>query len=328
MSHLVFHRRPNLRQSTLVAAFSGWPDAQEAASRSLRYLIRKLSAEKFAEVEPEEFYVFSRVRPRVRLDQDGTRRLRWPSNTFYSWHDETTSRDMVFLVGAEPNLKWNTYAKAIMEVAHTCDVARMVVLGSLLDATPHTREPGITGLATEPETRELFAELGIAGSRYQGPTGVPSVLMESCAQEGLSYASMWVHSPHYLQASPNPKASYTLLRRLLQVLDLDVDLSDLSGASLAFRGPGHPRPVPEPRLAEPRPKARGALRQGHGPPRRRTAGGAARARRGHQGPGGLPATAAKGRRPLVLSPRRRAGGVGLAERGRARAHPLIAPHRQ
>ena len=234
MSHLVFHRQPNLHGSTLVAAFSGWPDAQEAASRSLRYLIRKLSAQKFAEVEPEEFYVFSRVRPRVRLDREGTRRLRWPSNTFYSWHDESSSRDMVFLVGAEPNLKWNTYSRAIMEVAHTCDVARMVVLGSLLDATPHTREPGITGLATDAEVRELFAELGVTDSRYQGPTGLPSVLMEACVEQGLSYASMWVHSPHYLQASPNPKASYTLLKRLLQVLDLDVDLSDLSDASQAF----------------------------------------------------------------------------------------------
>ena len=142
-------------------------------SRSLRYLIRKLSARKFAEVEPEDFYVFSRVRPRVRLDQDGTRRLRWPSNTFYSWHDEATSRDMVFLVGAEPNLTWNTYAQAIMEVAHTCDVARMVVLGSLLDATPHTREPGITGLATDEEVREALCGTGGCGLQVPGAYGCP-----------------------------------------------------------------------------------------------------------------------------------------------------------
>ena len=143
-------------------------------------------------------------------------------------------KDLVFFVGVEPNLKWKAYTAAIMEVAHQCDADMVVVLGSLMDTTPHTREPRITGSATSPEMQQRFEELDIWGSGYQGPTSASSILMEACGKENLNFATLWGYSPHYLQASPNPKISYALLKRLTQILNLEVPLGELSDACVAF----------------------------------------------------------------------------------------------
>ena len=60
---LTLHSQPELRDPALVCAFQGWPDAGEVASGALRYLVRNLGATRFAEIAPEEFYVFTETRP-------------------------------------------------------------------------------------------------------------------------------------------------------------------------------------------------------------------------------------------------------------------------
>jgi len=219
----------------LVTAISGWADAQEGATRSLRYLVRKLPAQRFARIEPEEFYIFTRNRPFVRVDSEGQRTIRWPQNNFSFWHDDKKGRDFIFFSGVEPNLKWQTYTNALLEVARSFGVSEILVLGSLIDDTPHTREPRITGSASQSKLTRLFEELGVKHrSGYQGPISLSSVLLETSASQQFESASLWAHCPHYLQTSPNPKVTHALLWRLIKVLDLDLDLEDMAGAASSF----------------------------------------------------------------------------------------------
>ena len=88
--HLVIDAVPELRTPTLIAAFAGWPDAGEVASGSMRYLLRKLRAKKFAWIEPEIFYTFTEVRPQTTLVAPYQRELRWPSNEFHYWRGNDT----------------------------------------------------------------------------------------------------------------------------------------------------------------------------------------------------------------------------------------------
>ena len=67
MSALTIHTLPQgLRRPVLITAFSGWNDAAESATTAARYLATTFSAEKFAEIDPEEFYHFGLSRPYVR----------------------------------------------------------------------------------------------------------------------------------------------------------------------------------------------------------------------------------------------------------------------
>ena len=53
MNSPIFLSSPILNRPILIAAFRGWGDAQDAASAALRYIIRALSAKKFAELDPK-----------------------------------------------------------------------------------------------------------------------------------------------------------------------------------------------------------------------------------------------------------------------------------
>ena len=48
---LIEHEVPQANLPTMLVAFAGWPDAAEAATRAMRFLVRKLRATKFAEID-------------------------------------------------------------------------------------------------------------------------------------------------------------------------------------------------------------------------------------------------------------------------------------
>ena len=91
--HTTFHDMPELRRPLVVAAFSGWSDAGEAASSALRFMTRRWRLDPFAEIEAEEFYDFTQARPRVRLEK-GERVLDWPANKFSAHRREAMVADV------------------------------------------------------------------------------------------------------------------------------------------------------------------------------------------------------------------------------------------
>ena len=79
MDALRWDERPSLRRPVLVAAFEGWNDAADAASGAADFLAGQWDARAFASIDPEEFYDFTSVRPRVRLVDGVTRHVDWPT---------------------------------------------------------------------------------------------------------------------------------------------------------------------------------------------------------------------------------------------------------
>ncbi len=72
------------RRPVMIMAFTGWNDAAEAATTAARYLAAALGADKFAEIDPEEFYHFGLTRPYVRFKAGSTteREVIWPATEF------------------------------------------------------------------------------------------------------------------------------------------------------------------------------------------------------------------------------------------------------
>ena len=70
MSYTTYTEQPNLRRPVLILAFAGWNDASEVATTAVKFLVSRWEAKKFAELDPEDFYNFARVRPHVRLEED------------------------------------------------------------------------------------------------------------------------------------------------------------------------------------------------------------------------------------------------------------------
>ena len=75
MQPLIWESRPDgLRAPAMVAAFSGWNDAGDAASAALTFIGESLGAERFARIDPEDFYDFQSTRPRTRTSSPRSNR--------------------------------------------------------------------------------------------------------------------------------------------------------------------------------------------------------------------------------------------------------------
>lgn len=229
MDHIILEQAPELEDPALVVAFRGWNDAGDAASVALETLRTQWHARRFAHIDPEEFYDFQVTRPMVELIEGTTRRIDWPQLTFS--HVRVGGRDVVLALGTEPNLKWKTYAREVIGFARDLGVRRIITLGAFLADVAHTREVPIVGTAPSPDEAE---RLGLAPSRYQGPTGIVGVLADTANRTGLPTVSLWAASPHYVSSSENPKAALALIERIGQLLEVTVDVSDLVPAAQAW----------------------------------------------------------------------------------------------
>ena len=223
--------RPRLRRPILVAAFEGWNDAAEAATTAARYLRDRWGARPFASVDPEEFYDFSATRPQVKLTHGFTRQIIWPANQLSAARMPSEERDVVLLIGTEPQLKWRTFSGEVVSVAQELGVELVVTLGALLAYVAPTRPVKVTGSAANPE---LVQELGLQRSRYEGPTGIVGVLHDSFAKAGIPSASLWAAVPHYVAGTPSPKAALALVERAARLLEVPVVAADLAQLAVDY----------------------------------------------------------------------------------------------
>src|SRR5918992_13389 len=223
--------RPSLERPTLIAAFRGWNDGGQGASLAAGYLAKLWGAERFAEIDPENFFDFQATRPHVSLEEGVTRRVDWPSTVFYHARPPGLDRDAVLLLGIEPNLRWQTFTDLVVGFAKDLGIELVVTLGALLADVPHTRPCPVTGSASD---EQLVERLGLSASRYEGPTGIVGVLHDVCKQRGLPSASLWAAVPHYVSLTPSPRAALALCERLGSILEIDIEVDELRETSEGY----------------------------------------------------------------------------------------------
>ncbi len=227
MSHLRWKHEAKVSEPILIAAFEGWNDAGEAASGALRWLTKQWNAKEFANVDPEEFYDFTEIRPTIRMEGDHTDRLKWPSNTFFA--ARPANQDVILLDGIEPQLKWRTFCETLIQLAQSCGVTEVYTLQSSLADVPHTRPSKVMSFTTDPTLASVMD--ATEQPTYEGPTGITSVFREQCDGAGINVASLWVSVPHYVGHVRSPKASLSLIRALTSYLRIPVNTESLREAS-------------------------------------------------------------------------------------------------
>ena len=230
-SPLTMHSHVELSRPVLIAAFRGWNDAGDAASFAAQHLARVWDAERFASIDPERFFDFQAVRPQVELVDGVTRRITWPANEFFAARPDGLGRDVMILVGTEPNTLWRTFSEIVADLARTHGVELVITLGALLADVPHSRPVHITGTAVD---AALVERLGLQRSRYEGPTGIVGVLHDAFASAGIDSASLWAAVPHYLAVSPNPKAALALIEHATRLVGIETDVDELRRAAEVY----------------------------------------------------------------------------------------------
>ena len=223
-----FDGLPVLRSPVAVAAFEGWNDAADASTAAVEHLEQVWSATPVTSLDPEEYFDFQVNRPTLSLADGETRGIEWPTTRFSVATPPGTDRDVLLIRGIEPSMRWRTFCEEILELCHSLEVDRIVLLGALLADVPYTRPLPISGSASGKADIERY---NLTPTRYDGPTGIINVIQDAAGRAELDAVSFWVHVPHYANNPPCPKATLALLHRVEEVLDLPVPMADLAEES-------------------------------------------------------------------------------------------------
>jgi proteasome assembly chaperone (PAC2) family protein len=215
---------PRLVEPVMIAAFEGWNDAGEAASTALEHLELSWDAAPLASIDPEEYYDFQVTRPHVRLADGITRRIEWHTTRLSVATLPGTDRHVVLVNGIEPNLRWRTFCRELLDYVDQLGVTKVITLGALLTDTPHTRPTPVSGVSYD---RASAKSMDVEPSTYQGPTGIVGVFQNACVEHGVPAVSFWAAVPHYVSQARVPKAAVALLHRVEEALDVEVPLGGL-----------------------------------------------------------------------------------------------------
>jgi proteasome assembly chaperone (PAC2) family protein len=225
-----FLRRPPVSRPILVAAFEGWNDAGEAASYASAYIAQATGAVNFAEIDPEEFFDFTEVRPEVSLSDSDERNITWPTTSISFAPANGVGHDVILLRGPEPQLRWRTYCESIVELAKRCSVERVVLLGAYLSEVTHSRPVPVNATSRD---LNLVERYGLATSLYEGPTGIVGVLGASLNDAGIPSAAIWASVPCY-SLPVSPKAALALVKASTRLLGRAIELQSLEAESVEY----------------------------------------------------------------------------------------------
>jgi proteasome assembly chaperone (PAC2) family protein len=229
---LRWDHEPVLHDPVVVAAFTGWNDAADAASDAVDWLAARYGATEFADIDEQQHVDFQAQRPRATLVDGALRDLTWPVYSLRAAATPDGEPDLVLVSGPEPNYDWRGFCGSVMDAAHRVGARTVVTLGSLLADSPHSRAPHVTGSSTD---ADMSDRIQLSNSRYEGPTGIIGVLHDTCRNAGFAAASLWVPVPHYVAAPPNPGAILALLHGVGRAVDLAVDTRELRVAAQAWQ---------------------------------------------------------------------------------------------
>ncbi|WP_248581828.1 PAC2 family protein [Nocardioides sp. InS609-2] len=221
----------DLVNPVVIAAFEGWNDAAESASQVVGHLFDVWGAKVVGAIDPEEFYDFQVNRPLVSTDDNGYRRLIWPTTQIAVASPPNLDRDVILIRGIEPNMRWRQFCAELLAACDDLGGEMVVTLGALLADTPHTRPIPVTGTATEPE---LVDRLKLEQSTYEGPTGIVGVFQDACVRLDIPSVSYWAAVPHYVAQPPCPKATLALIGQIEELLGASIPLGDLPEESRAW----------------------------------------------------------------------------------------------
>ena len=227
------HSEPELHEPVLVVSLEGWVDAGLGATTAVAALLGQVTTEPLVTFNGEHFLDQRARRPVARIVNGVTSELTWP-RTVVRQGTDADGRDMLFLVGPEPDFHWRSFTDAVVGLARSWRVRLVVGLGAFPAPAPHTRPVRLAATAPA-ESAHLIEQVGIVQGELEVPAGVLSALELAFGAAGTPAVSLWARVPHYVAAMPFPEASAALIEGLTGVGGLSLDSSALRRAADSSR---------------------------------------------------------------------------------------------
>lgn len=216
------HREPG-EALTMVLVLDGFLDAGNAAARAAQHLIALSDGPVVATFDVDEFHDYRARRPAISFVRDHYEAYDDPRLVVRMLRDAGDTPYLLFH-GPEPDNRWEAFAGAVRAVVERFGVTRVVGMGSVPMAVPHTRPIAITHHANKPG-------LLTGDSPWRGELRVPAsaqaLLEVRLGEWGHDALGFVAHIPHYLAQMDYPQASAALLEQVELAGRLTIDISGL-----------------------------------------------------------------------------------------------------
>lgn len=222
-----------LRDPVLIVALEGFVDAGSVASSAAMFLRHRWKSEPVARFDRDAFLDLRARRPTAVIDGGRMRRLDWPDLEVLAAKVPEAERDVLFLIGPEPDMRWHAFVEEVAHLAQRLGVTHLIGLGAYPAAAPHTRPTEI--VAAENAVAEGLAPDVPRVKGYTGPVGADLALHVALAERGIPSVGLWAEVPHYIAQNPYPPGSLAMVRLLSDLLGVTLDTTELESAAALHR---------------------------------------------------------------------------------------------
>jgi proteasome assembly chaperone (PAC2) family protein len=227
------HGEPTMERPVLVIALEGWVDAGLGATTAIAALLSQGPTQPVVTFNSEHFLDQRARRPVARIVNGITTELTWP-RTVIRHGEDGAGRDVLYLVGPEPDVHWRAFTDAVVGLAKSWRVRMVVGLGAFPAPAPHTRPVRLAATAP-PESADLVERVGVVQGELEVPAGAMSALELAFGHAAIPAVSLWARVPHYVAGMPFPEASAALIEGLADVAGLSIDTGSLRNAADSSR---------------------------------------------------------------------------------------------
>ena len=214
------------RGPVMLHALEGFSDAGHAIRLAAQHLKNTLDTELVASFAIDELLDYRSRRPLMTFKTDHFTHYEDPELNLYAMHD-SVGTPFLLLAGMEPDLRWERFVTAVRLLAERLGVRRVIGLGTIPMAVPHTRPITLTAHAND---KELIAEHQPWVGEVQVPGSVSNLLEFRMSQHGYEVLGFTVHVPHYLAQTDFPAAAEVLLAEVAKSGSLQIPLEALDAA--------------------------------------------------------------------------------------------------
>src|SRR3954453_14242264 len=151
---------------TMVLVLDGFLDAGSAAARAAQHLTDLSDGPVVATFDVDQLHDYRARRPPMTFVRDHYTGYDAPRLVVRLLHD-TGGTPYLLLQGPEPDNRWEAFCRAVREVVERFGVTRVVGMGAVPMAVPHTRPIALPPPGNNPD-------LIVGESRWRGELRIPS----------------------------------------------------------------------------------------------------------------------------------------------------------
>jgi hypothetical protein len=210
---------PTLHEPVMIVMLTGWIDAAGAAAAAMDQLTRACESTPILSFDDDRYVDYRARRPTMELRDGLNTNLDWATIEMRAGRSPD-GRDVLFLLGPEPDMAWRRFSRAVATLAAEFGVTQMVSLGAYPFAAPHTRP---ARLSVSSPSIEMLAAVSFARSSVDVPAGMAGVLEHAMHAQKIPALGIWAQVPHYVSAMEYPAASVALLDGLQEAAGISIE---------------------------------------------------------------------------------------------------------